>query len=472
MEVVFIDPEPPGASGGGIRTYLRLALGLCREAGIPTRIYTHNTAAYAGSGGIAVSAGAAGAIGPTGGSGSAVIPIGRAPWPPRPFRRLAYRLGYPETVLWEQALWLGRELAARDTPHCVYEFADYLGYGFFALRDPRLRRRCQVRVHTPAFLIPVARESRRARLFHRLTAWRERDCLERAALVAAPSAEFMREMLPGFRAWKHVPNLLPPDPARPAVSPLRQARAELSERLRAAALAADPGPVPKSGDVAWSAAPPDPEALAAAARDAGRPDRILAARFLYLGRIEPRKGALVLLRAFARMAAARPFASLTLAGPVGDEPYANALRAAIAAQPSSIRVRIAWEPPCPPAALPELFARHTALVVPSLWENSPYVYFEGMAAGLACIGSATGEMKAVARATGALSPIPGDEESWAAALLAHCDGRDADSLAAQKAYLASRRAGAAAGLLAAWRATAGEAGGSAGKPAAAPKGAP
>lgn len=446
MEVVFIDPEPPGAAGGGIRTYLRLALGLCREAGVPARIYTHNPAAYATPAGTAI-----------------VLTIGRRPWPPRPFRGLAYRLGYHEAVLWEQSLWLERELAARDTRQSVYEFSDYLGYGFFALRNPRLRPRCQVRVHTPAFLIPDAREGRRARWLRRLTEWRERYCLERAPLVAAPSAEFMREKLPWLKVWKHVPNLLPPAPGREAPSALRQARSEHSDRLRDAARAADPGPLPESGDMGWSPAPPDPAAMGSAALDLARPDRILAARFLFLGRIEPRKGVLVLVRAFARIAAERPFASLTLAGAVGDEAYAKTVREAIAAQPDHIRARIAWEPPCPPAALPELFARHTALAVPSLWENSPYAYFEGMAAGLACIGSATGEMKAVARSTGALSPRPGDVEAWAEALRAHCDIRDADVFASQRAYLASRRVGAAAGLLAAWRETAGETG-------AAPKG--
>jgi hypothetical protein len=63
-------------------------------------------------------------------------------------------------------------------------------------------------------------------------------------------------------------------------------------------------------------------------------------------------------------------------------------------------------------------------------------------------------MKAIARATGAPSPRPGDEEDLAAALLAHCDGKDSDLHVAQRAYLASRRAGAAEGLLAAWRACA------------------
>ncbi|MBW8888647.1 MAG: glycosyltransferase family 4 protein [Fibrobacteres bacterium] len=431
MEVAFIDPEPPGPAGGGIRTYARLALALCRDAGVPARIYTHSPAAYPGEN---------------------AFPIGRYPCLPRPLRGLAYRLGYAENVLWEQARWLERELSATDVPGRVYEFADFLGYAFFALRNPRLRPRCLVRVHTPAFLIANAPTNALDRFISKISAWRERDCLMRASGLTAPSAEFMREKLPWLQAWKHVPNPLPPDPASHPASPMRMARARQAERLRAAETAAGPGPVPASGDEAWSAAPPDPAGLAAAARSAARPDRILTARFLYLGRLEPRKGVLPLVLAFARMAGERPFASLTLVGAIGDEAYAEAVKNAIASQPRSVRDRIAWEPPCAPAERTDLFGRHTALVVPSLWENSPYVYFEGMAAGLVCIGSATGEMKAVARATGAPSPRPGDEEAWAGALLAHCDGKDGDLHIAQKAYLASRRAGAAEGLLASWRA--------------------
>jgi len=384
MEVVFIDPEPPGPAGGGIRTYTRLALALCRDVGVPTRIYTHTPAAYPGEN---------------------AFPIGRSPCLPRPLLGLAYRLGYAENVLWEQARWLERELSSADVPGRVYEFADFLGYAFFALRNPRLRPRCQVRVHTPAFLIAPAPAKTLDRFISKISAWRERDCLMRASCLTAPSAEFMREKLPWLQGWKHVPNPLPPDADTVPASPRRMARAEA------------------------------------------------AARFLYLGRVEPRKGVLPLVRAFARMAGERPFASLTLVGATGDEAYADAVKNAIGSQPRSIRDRIAWEPPCAPAERAALFGCHTALVVPSLWENSPYVYFEGMAAGLVCIGSATGEMKAVARATGAPSPRPGDEDAWAGALLAHCDGNDADLHMAQKAYLASRRAGAAAGLLAAWRAS-------------------
>jgi glycosyltransferase involved in cell wall biosynthesis len=356
--------------------------------------------------------------------------------------------------LWEQARWLERELSATDAPGRVYEFADFLGYAFFALRNPRLRPRCQVRVHTPAFLIASEPSQSGGRWLSRISDWRERACLKRAPILTAPSAEFMREKLPWLRGWKHVPNPLPPDPVSLPSSSLRLARAERADRLRVAEALAQTGPAPASGDSAWSAAAPDPADATAAARATVRPDRILATRFLFFGRVEPRKGVLPLVRAFARMAGERPFASLTLVGPIGDAAYADTVRSAIGLLPQSIRGRIAWEPPCAPAERAGLFGRHTALVVPSLWENSPYVYFEGMAAGLACIGSATGEMKAVALATGAPSPLPGDEEAWAAALLAHCDGKDADVPAAQKAYLASRRAGAAAGLLAAWQASA------------------
>lgn len=435
MEIVFIDPEPPDTAGGGIRTYARLAMAACREAGASARVYTHNPAAY---------------------PGERAAPIGRLPWLPRPLRGLAYRLGYGQNALWEHARWLERELAAADAPGRVYEFADYLGYAFFALRNPRLRPRCIVRVHTPAFLIAPVPQGIRNRLFARLSTWREKDSLTRASFLVAPSAEFMREKLPWLEGWKHVPNPLPPNPQLPAGSSLRAARTDQAERLRAAETAAQPGPLPDSRDAAWSAAAPDPVAVAEAARAAARPDRILASRFLYLGRVETRKGVMPLVQAFARLAVERPFACLTLVGPIGEAGYAKEVADAIAALPKAIRDRIEWEPPCAPSGRAALFARHTALVVPSLWENSPYVYFEGMAAGLVCIGSATGEMKAVARATGAPSPAPGNPDDWVASLRAHCEGKDSDVPAAQKAYLASRRAGAAAGLMAAWSA-AGEA---------------
>jgi glycosyltransferase involved in cell wall biosynthesis len=50
----------------------------------------------------------------------------------------------------------------------------------------------------------------------------------------------------------------------------------------------------------------------------------------FVGRIEPRKGQLALVEAFARLRRARPAARLELVGPVADEGYGSRIRAAIA----------------------------------------------------------------------------------------------------------------------------------------------
>ncbi|MDB5047667.1 MAG: family 2 glycosyl transferase [Fibrobacteres bacterium] len=417
MEVVFIDPEPPDAAGGGIRTYIRLALGICREAGHSSRVYTHNALAY---------------------PGETAFPIGRKPWLRRPIRGLAYRLGYAQNVLWEHACWLNAELQSGDSPDRVYEFADFLGYGFFALRNPALKSRIILRVHTPDFLVTHRRAGRLPeRLAARLGVWREKDCLRRAGRITVPSARFMREKLQWVTGWEHVPNPLPPGGEGPQIPN------HVPDKVP------EPYTLPPEGDSGWTAADVDPAETAE--RNAPRPTRIVPDRFLYLGRVEERKGVLVLIRAFIRLAAEQPYAFLTLVGGAPPGPYTAAIRYLIESQPSSIRPRIQWEPPCPPEGRPALFRRFTALVAPSLWENSPYVYFEGMAAGLACIGSATGEMRAVAEITGALSPGPGDEEDWLNALRAHCSGAARTALAAQAAYLLERRGAIPGQLLDAWR---------------------
>lgn len=407
LEVVYIDSEPPDAVGGGIRTYLRLALKACREAGVAARIYTHNPAAY---------------------PGEDCSPIGRKPTR-APWRGLAYRMWYRENVLWEHARWLNAELSAGDTPGRIYEFCDFLGYAHFALRNPSLRNRIIVRVHTPNFLVAAPSGSFPARLAARIADRREKECLERARHVTVPSAAFVRECLPWLRGWTHVPNPVPP---------ARIAAPECGPDPRP-----DASPVP---DRDWAAAPDPGHAQAMPEPTRFRPDR-----FLYLGRIEERKGALVAVRAFARLAAEMPFASLTLVGSGTPGAYAAEVRKLIDSQPDSVRNRLVWEPPCSPEARHALFARFTALIAPSLWENSPYVYFEGMAAGLHCIGSATGEMKEIARSTGALSVPPGDEEEWYRALRAFCTGKGRNALAAQDAYLEAGRAGIPGRMLAVYR---------------------
>lgn len=373
MEIVFVDPEPPDRAGGGIRSYLRLALDACRLQGIAAKVYTHNPEAYPGEN---------------------ASPIGRKAWLRWPWRGLAYRLGYSQNVLWEQAYWLGAELEACDAPAKVYEFADFLGYGYFALKNPTLRQRIVLRVHTPDFLVNgPARKARGLRgwLTFGLGHWRESQCLNLAANITVPSAEFVKEKLPGLRNWVHIPNPLPPDSPPPT----------------SIALGLDHNPGP--------------------------------ARFLYLGRVEPRKGVLPMVRAFLRLAESRPEITLTLVGGAVSGTYAETVRALIDSQPPHIRARLVWEPPCPASQRPALFARFNTLVVPSLWENSPYVFFEGMAAGLLCVGSATGEMKAVAAITKSPMAIPGDEDDWLRVLEEVSSGAGREALPAQSAYLRKRR---------------------------------
>jgi glycosyltransferase involved in cell wall biosynthesis len=60
-----------------------------------------------------------------------------------------------------------------------------------------------------------------------------------------------------------------------------------------------------------------------------RRERSSAPRIGFVGRIEPRKGQLTLVRAFARVVRTLPAARLTLVGPVADADYAAAIRAAI-----------------------------------------------------------------------------------------------------------------------------------------------
>lgn len=366
MEVVFIDSEPPGLAGGGIRTYLSLTMQACRERGIHTRIYTHNPFAY---------------------PGETAIPIGRTPVWPRVLRRLAYRFQYSENVLWEHSYWLAQELASFDSPEKVYEFADFLGYGYFTLRKPAMVHRTLLRVHTPNFLVVNSNRGLKSIISRWQCTWREKECLRKASRITVPSAEFVKEKLPWLKNWKYLPNPLPPKTSESRVI-----------------------------------------------------DGIIPTRMLYLGRVEPRKGVLQLVRAFLTLAATRKELSLTLVGNSVPGPYARKVRAIIDSQLPEIRCRLTWEPPCPADMRLELFARFQLLVVPSLWENSPYVYFEGMAAGLLCVGTSTGEMKAVAQVTGNPMVQKDSVDDWVRTLETVTTRPHSEVMIAQTEYLRSRRA--------------------------------
>jgi glycosyltransferase involved in cell wall biosynthesis len=365
MEIIFVDPEPPDLAGGGIRTYLRLALKACHDYGIATQVYTHNPQAY---------------------PDSTVRSIGRTTCLPRPWRWLAYHFQYSQNVLWEQSKWLANELESLDTPDKIYEFADFFGYGFFVLRKPAMRERTVIRVHTPDFLVPGKLKGFLNMLAKWQGAWREKFVLSQARHLTVPSAEFIQEMLPNLKAWKHIPNPLPIE-----------------------------------------------------AKSIPIPEETIPERFLYLGRIEPRKGVLPLVRAFLKLVLDRPNATLTLVGGAVPGPYSASVRTLIDAQTPEIRLRIKWDPPCPENLRSALFSQFQVIVVPSLWENSPYVYFEGMTEGLVCLGSATGEMKAVARVTGGPTALPGNEDDLLRALRKVSSHSSKPILVAQYDYLRKRK---------------------------------
>jgi glycosyltransferase involved in cell wall biosynthesis len=383
MEMVYVDSEPPGPAGGGIRTYLRLAVAACREAGVPVRLYTHTPEAFASL------------------EGCRALAIGRKPWLSFPWRSLVYRVAYHDNILWEHARWLEEELDRTHAPGTAYEFCDFQGYAFFAARNPRLRRHCIVRVHTPAHLAGGRPSGLRQRLAATLLAYRERDALMRCGFVTLPSAAFAAEKLPWIKHGIHIPNPLPSAP----------------------------------GDAASQRKVP-------ATADGSRDEEVV--RFLYLGRIEARKGVLTLIAGFLRLAKEDPGATLALVG-AEVQPYVDKVRRMLEGIPPELAARIAWEGPVPPGSLGALMARFDVLAVPSLWENSPYVYFEGMASGLLCVGSATGEMKEAAAAFGGLLAPPGEPEAWTEALreaAAVCRDRSRRSalIGAQSAYLDARRA--------------------------------
>ena len=325
---------------------------------------------------------------PRGYPGEMAMAIGRRPWLPFPLRSLAYHACYHENVLWEHARWLAEELVRTDAPGRVYEFCDFMGYATFAFADPRLRHKTILRIHTPRYLAAAPRPRPLPAFSWWLGRSRERRCLLGAPRITAPSAEFVAEALPWLTNWTHLPNPLPDE---------RQA--------------------------------------------ASRPGPSTGTHILYLGRVEERKGVLVLVRAFLGLAQEHPGATLTLVGGASPGAYGERVADLLAAQPPGIRQRLRWEPACAPEERSRLFSRFTVLAVPSLWENSPYVYFEGMAAGLLCVGSATGEMKAAARVTGGILARPGDAEDWLAALRKACGDADANRarLAAQLDYLRDRR---------------------------------
>ncbi len=287
-------------------------------------------------------------------------PIQRKPWPPRPLRGWLYKHAYAQAVAFEQSLWLADTLLADHHEQMRYEFCDYDGLTFHALLRPPLKACLSVRVHTPLFLIPGSHNRGESVWPRRLLAWREKFCLSRTPKLSAPSPEFLAEKLPDLQ---RAITLFNPPPEMTAFSGKRT-------------------------------------------REPLRPD------FLFLGRWEKRKGLLELLQAFASFQKHVPEARLTVIGESGKSDYAGQVSAFIGKGLPWLTVEPAYAGP-----KDELFSRFSVLLIPSLWENAPYVFYEALAHGILALGSATGDMGAAQKQTHQLNPQGGSPENWTAALL-------------------------------------------------------
>ncbi len=323
-------------------------------------------------------------------------PIARLPFLPRFIRGAAYRWIHGQVVILEQARWLQDEISRLNDGRTLFEFADFMGYAFFALRGKTLRKHIIVRIHTPAFLITGNARGAAAHLADWVCSIRERSTLRRALHISAPSQAFLSEKLPWLKKGRYLPNPSPPSAlTHPPSQPMD------------------------------------------------------ASAFLYLGRLEPRKGVHILLSAFDRLLEAKPETRLTLAGECGDSEYGRSLQAAWSEWPQAKRSRVTWLPGQSPSQVKALLQSHAFLVAPSLWENSPYVFFEAIASGRIALGSVTGEMGAVLEECRSPRALPGSVDSLLAAMRQALapDFSYAEQTALQMQAMEKRQANAVEGFL-------------------------
>ena len=151
-------------------------------------------------------------------------------------------------------------------------------------------------------------------------------------------------------------------------------------------------------------------------------------RLVFLGRLEPRKGADTVVRAFLLLAGGRPDLRLRV---LGDGPLAGELRRLVAGAPADVADRVELAGRAEPSALPGLLADADVALLPARGgESFGIVLLEAMAAGLPIVATDIPGYRAVARhEREALLVPPGDpaELARAAARLLD-DGALADRL--------------------------------------------
>lgn len=157
----------------------------------------------------------------------------------------------------------------------------------------------------------------------------------------------------------------------------------------------------------------DPE-FAKALKVSSKSGQIETLRLLYLGRWDPVKGIDVAVRAVQSLPRELDVRlSIHAINTLDVSTYEREVRALAANDP-----RISIEPPVAHKDLPDLFAKHDALLIPSRWlETGPLVVLEAQAAGLFILGSDLGGIAELVKddETGFLLPS-GNVKAWAAAI--------------------------------------------------------
>ncbi|NUT55462.1 MAG: glycosyltransferase, partial [Thermoleophilia bacterium] len=111
-------------------------------------------------------------------------------------------------------------------------------------------------------------------------------------------------------------------------------------------------------------------------------------RFLYLGRLERRKGAHRILEA----ALANPSDAWSLTY-LGGDTQSGVLGTSLTGQLELMAAgdpRVRFQPPVPRSLVPDLIRMHDILVMPSIWECWPYVVLEALALGRPALATPTG----------------------------------------------------------------------------------
>lgn len=290
--------------------------------------------------------------------------IGRKPWPNgflRAFRSPSYKWAHDQVIGFEASLFLAHELQQNFSIHQRFEFCDYNGYAFHSLKIKAIRERLAIRLHTPLFLVHHL-ESISGILSFQLLKFRELYSLRQCKRIFVPSPTFSNFVFPKLKG-EFIPN-----------------------------------PTPRFNYFHQN-----------------ENKNLLTPDFLFAGRWEERKGLIPFIKAFSKFVVDVPEAKLTLIGSPILSKYGIQVTQMSEFQNGLLEKWISIIPEISGDKL-KLYSNSSIVVVPSLWENAPYVFQEAMTYGNIALGSMTGEMQDIQSTTHKISAMPGNQESWLFAL--------------------------------------------------------